>query len=107
MARAFRALGCWLILGWLTAAAGAWDLTTWRPGRSARTRRRESPIRSSPYGSTRVMTRADQPPERGFGGRLMFYEGRKQDPVQGRRQAGVYAFDDPDRDANNARPDRK
>ncbi len=37
----------------------------------------------------------------------MFYEGKKEDPIKVEGTLVVYAFDETDRDANNARPDRK
>ncbi len=57
--------------------------------------------------SDTVLTQAGRPPLRGFGGRLMFYEGKNDDPVKVEGNLVVYAFDETDRDANNARPDRK
>ncbi|MEI8372898.1 MAG: hypothetical protein WCJ35_08695 [Planctomycetota bacterium] len=54
-----------------------------------------------------ILTQAGQPPIRGFGGRLMFYEGKKEEPIKVEGTLMVYVFDETDRDANNARPDRK
>jgi hypothetical protein len=57
--------------------------------------------------SDTILTQAGRPPIRGFGGRLMFYEGKKEDPIKVEGTLVVYAFDETDRDANNNRPDRK
>ena len=57
--------------------------------------------------SDTVLTQTGRPPIRGFGGRLMFYEGKKEDPIKVDGTLVVYAFDETDRDANNTRPDRK
>lgn len=54
-----------------------------------------------------VLYQANQTPERGFGGRLMFYEGKKETPVKAEGSIVVYAFDETNRDAGNAKPDRK
>ena len=54
-----------------------------------------------------VANTAGQPPVRGFGGRLMFYEGRSDTPVKVEGTLVVYAFDETDRDPNNAKPDCK
>ena len=59
-----------------------------------------------PWSDT-VLTQTGRPPIRGFGGRLMFYEGKKEEPIKVDGTLVVYAFDETDRDANNARPDRK
>ncbi len=57
--------------------------------------------------SDTVLTQTGRPPIRGFGGRLMFYEGKKEEPIKVEGTLVVYAFDETDRDANNTRPDRK
>jgi hypothetical protein len=54
-----------------------------------------------------VMYHTGQPPVRGFGGRLMFYEGKKEQPIKVEGNLVIYAFDESNRDPNNARPDRK
>jgi hypothetical protein len=57
--------------------------------------------------SDTVLTQTGRPPIRGFGGRLMFYEGKKEEPIKVEGTLMVYAFDETDRDANNSKPDRK
>ena len=59
------------------------------------------------FWSDTVLTQTGRPPIRGFGGRLMFYEGKKEEPIKVEGTLVVYAFDETDRDANNTRPDRK
>jgi hypothetical protein len=59
------------------------------------------------YWTETVLSQANQPPIRGFGGRLMFYENKSEDPVKVDGALVVYAFDDTNRDNNNTRPDRK
>jgi hypothetical protein len=54
-----------------------------------------------------VLYRTDKAPERGFGGRLMFYQGKKEQPVKVDGTIVVYAFDETNRAANNSKPDRK
>jgi hypothetical protein len=54
-----------------------------------------------------VATTAGQAPIRGFGGRLMFYEGNNDAPVKVEGTLVVYAFDETNRDPNNAKPDCK
>jgi hypothetical protein len=54
-----------------------------------------------------VQQQAGQAPTRGFGGRLMFYEGKGDKPVKVDGTLVVYAFDETGRDPNNAKPDRK
>jgi hypothetical protein len=57
--------------------------------------------------SDTVLTQTGRAPLRGFGGRLMFYEGKKEEPIKVEGTLVIYAFDETDRDANNTRPDRK
>ena len=108
MSRAFRALSCLLILGWIVAAAeGAWDLKAWRPWPFHKDDKPGKPDKIVVLWTDTVLTQANQPPRRGFGGRLMFYEGKKEDPIKVEGTLIVYAFDETGRDPNNARPDRK
>jgi hypothetical protein len=57
--------------------------------------------------SDTVLTQAGQPAIRGFGGRLMFYQGKNEEPIKVDGTLVVFAFDETNRDANDARPDRK
>jgi hypothetical protein len=54
-----------------------------------------------------VLYQPNQPPVRGFGGRLMFYEGQKEKPVKADGTLVVYAFDETGRASADARPDKK
>lgn len=54
-----------------------------------------------------VATTTGQPPVRGFGGRLMFYEGANDLPVKVDGTLIVYLFDETNRDPSNAKPDCK
>jgi hypothetical protein len=54
-----------------------------------------------------VATVAGQLPVRGFGGRLMFYEGANDMPVRVDGTLIVYIFDETNRDPNNSKPDCK
>jgi len=57
--------------------------------------------------SDAVLNRADGPPVRGFGGRLMFYGNKSEKPMQVRGTLTVYAFDEEGRDPADTKPDRK
>ncbi len=93
-----------LLAAWLAPAAygEGWPLwpfnTKDKPGK---------PDKIVALWSDTILTQAGQPPIRGFGGRLMFYEGKNEEPIKVEGMLTVYAFDETDRDANNARPDRK
>jgi hypothetical protein len=54
-----------------------------------------------------VMYQPNQVPQRGFGGRLMFYEKDKKDPIKAEGTLTVYAFEENANDPNKSRPDRK
>jgi hypothetical protein len=94
-----KALGGLVILGWLAASVeGGWPFGDDKS---------EKPDRVIALWSDTILTRSDTPPVRGFGGRLMFYEGKKEKPVKVDGVLVVYAFDEGGRDPNSARPDRK
>jgi hypothetical protein len=54
-----------------------------------------------------VMTKAGEKPQRGFGGRIMFYEKDEKDPVIADGQLIVYAFDETDREPTDNKPTRR
>jgi hypothetical protein len=54
-----------------------------------------------------VLYQPDRPSIRGFGGRLMFFEAKREKPIKVDGTLVVYAFDETNRAANNAKPDRK
>ncbi len=103
MKHILRVVRCWLIVGCLTSTAeGAWP--SWpfdkdeQPGK---------PDKVVAFWTDTVLTQANRPATRGFGGRLMFFEGKKEKPIKVDGTLVVYAFDESDRDQNNAKPDRK
>jgi len=99
-----RLLAALLLAAWLAPAARGDGWPFWpfkkeeKPGK---------PDKIVALWSDTVLTQTGQPPLRGFGGRLMFYEGKQEDPVKVEGTLVVYAFEETDRDANNSRPDRK
>ncbi len=54
-----------------------------------------------------VRHQSNSPPERGFGGRLMFYGREPKKPIKVEGTLVVYAFDEAGRKRDNAAPDRK
>jgi hypothetical protein len=54
-----------------------------------------------------VLYQPNQIPLRGFGGRLIFYEGEKPEAIKVDGTLTVYVFDETNRDPNNVKPDRK
>jgi hypothetical protein len=54
-----------------------------------------------------VLHRPNETSMRGFGGRLMFYDGRSEDPIKVDGDVVVYAFDEDGRRRSDAKPDRK
>ena len=99
-----RLLTCLLLAAWFAPAAHGEGWSVWpfnkedKPGK---------PDKVVALWNDTVLTQGGQPPVRGFGGRLMFYEGKKEEPIKVEGTLVVYAFDETDRDPNNNRPDRK
>jgi hypothetical protein len=54
-----------------------------------------------------VMTQAGQKPQRGFGGRIMFYDKEGKKPILVDGQLVVYAFDETNRQATDNKPTRR
>ncbi len=54
-----------------------------------------------------VLTQAGQKPQRGFGGRIMFYEKDEKNPILVDGQLVVYAFDEAGRDPTDNKPTRR
>ncbi|HUY93350.1 MAG TPA: hypothetical protein VMV10_31780 [Pirellulales bacterium] len=65
------------------------------------------PMRVVAIWSDTVLTNPATVPIRGFGARLMFYEGDKDAPIKVSGTLTVYAFDEAGRAKTDARPDRK
>src|SRR3954466_3905667 len=57
-----------------------------------------TPVRMVGTWTDTVMTRAGQKPQRGFGGRIMFYDKEGKKPILVDGQLVVYAFDELGRD---------
>jgi len=54
-----------------------------------------------------VLYKSNQTPGRGFGGRVMFYQAKNEQPIKVDGSIVVYAFDETNRAAGSSRPDRK
>jgi len=111
MKRTWNRIGIPIVLllsAFLAAPAAAGDSDSWRaPWPFGKNDKPGKPDKIIAIWSDTVMTRAGQAPLRGFGGRLLFYENKKEDPVKIDGTLVVYAFDDTGRDAEHAKPDRK
>jgi hypothetical protein len=66
-----------------------------------------TPVRIVPIWTDTVLYEPNQAPQRGFGGRLMFYDVKNDKPIKVDGDLVVYAFDETGRDPTNTRPDRK
>jgi hypothetical protein len=98
----------WFCLFTLVGAAGCsswnlqspkvWPFASDKPG---------SPTQVAAMWTDTVMYQPNQAPMRGFGGRLMFYEKDKKDPIKVEGSLTVYAFDENTGETNKVRPDRK
>jgi len=69
--------------------------------------REGTPVRVVGTWTDTVMTKAAEKPQRGFGGRLLFYEKDEKDPIKVDGQLIVYAFDETDRDPTDNKPTRR
>jgi len=67
----------------------------------------EAPSRVVAIWTDTVLYQPNQPPLRGFGGRLIFYCGENNAPCKVDGTLVVYAFDETDREPSNVKPDRK
>jgi len=54
-----------------------------------------------------VLYQPNRPPTRGFGGRLMFYDSKDDQPIKVDGSLVVYAFDETNRGLHDVKPDRK
>jgi hypothetical protein len=96
-------------LTWLVLAAGCSQFNMsrripWRADTS------DDPRQASKILATwtnAVSHNPSRPPQRGFGGRLMFFEAESDKPVKVEGDLVVYAFDEEGRDPSNTKPDRK
>lgn len=67
----------------------------------------EVPTRVVSTWADTVLQRSGKVPQRGFGGRLMFFKADSTDPVRVDGQLVVYAFDETDREKHETHPKRK
>jgi hypothetical protein len=79
----------------------------WAPWPFNKEEKPGKPTKIVPLWNDTVLTQTGRPQTRGFGGRIMFYEGQKEEPIKVEGTLVIYAFDETDRDANNSKPDRK
>lgn len=103
----WRALAGLLLLAALTAGCAKFDIRQnipWAKGADGDFQR---PTKVVAFWTETVLTQPNQPPLRGFGGRLMFYASEDGKPVKVKGSLVVYAFNENDRDPNHLAPDRK
>jgi hypothetical protein len=67
----------------------------------------EVPARLVSTWTDTVLQRSGKPPQRGFGGRLVFFTKESEDPVRVDGQLVIYAFDETDREPHETHPSRK
>jgi hypothetical protein len=65
------------------------------------------PVRMVGAWTDTVLTRPGKNPERGFGGRVLFYGAKEKNPILVNGQLVVYAFDESGRDPTNNKPTRR
>ncbi len=76
----------------------------WVPGKDGKI---GQPARMAVVWTDAIKHQAGMPSQRGFGGKIIFYPPRKDEPIQVEGRLEVYAFNEAGRDPGNARPDRK
>jgi hypothetical protein len=67
----------------------------------------ETPARFATTWTEATLTRAGQAPQRGFGGRLLFYQKEAAEPVRVEGQLVIYAFDETNGDPLRTEPTRR
>lgn len=107
--RPLRAACASLLLVGLAAAAGCsrFDFDAKIPWFGGKDDKPSVPTKVVVVWKDAVLRRSDQSPMRGFGGRLMFYNAKSQNPIRVDGQLVVYAFDEQGRSPAEAKPDRK
>ncbi|MEN1679202.1 MAG: hypothetical protein AAGJ46_06385 [Planctomycetota bacterium] len=83
------------------------DIPDGVPWKKDKDREPETPGRVVATWKDAVLQRQGKPAERGFGGRLFFYNNEEVEPIEVEGQLVVYAFDETDRDPTNAAPTKK
>src|SRR3954462_3003305 len=66
-----------------------------------------TPVRMVGTWTDTVLTESGKKPQRGFGGRIMFYEKDEKNPILVEGQLVVYAFDETGRDPTDTKPTRR
>jgi hypothetical protein len=98
-------VGCTNISAWKPSKMFSLD-STW-PFRDKDKPREGVPVKMVGTWTDTVMTQPGQKAQRGFGGRIMFYEKEEKNPVLVDGQLIVYAFDEADRDPTDNKPTRR
>ncbi|MCX7426747.1 MAG: hypothetical protein NTW96_14110, partial [Planctomycetia bacterium] len=109
MSRAMRLFGCVFLLaaaGWASGCASL-DLKSPKIWPFSQEDEPRIPAKMVAMWSDAVSTNPNGPPQRGFGGRLTFYDSKADKPVKVDGTLVVYVFDEEGRDPGNAKPDRK
>jgi hypothetical protein len=107
---------CYALVFALASRAGsaqAWGMpkmfsldNTW-PFRDKDKPQQGTPVRMVGTWTDTVMTQAGQKPQRGFGGRVLFYEKDGKKPILVEGQLVVYAFDETNRQPTDNKPTRR
>ncbi len=107
---------CFALVFALASGAGnahAWEMpkmfrldNTW-PFKDKDKPQEGMPVRIVGTWTDTVMTQAGQKPQRGFGGRLLFYEKEGKKPILVDGQLVVYAFDETNRQPTDNKPTRR
>lgn len=98
-------LGCTSMSSWKPSKMFSLD-STW-PFGDKDASPEGTPVRMVGTWSDTVLTQAGQKPQRGFGGRIMFYEKDEKEPILVDGQLVVYAFDESGRDPTDNKPTRR
>ena len=109
MSSSARRLHGLLLLTWLVLATGCSQFNMsrripWRADTSDDPRQANKILATWTDAVSHNTTR---PPQRGFGGRLMFFEAKSDKPVKVEGDLVVYAFEEEGRGPSNTKPDRK
>ena len=83
------------------------NLEKYLPMMTGRTGEFRRPLKMVAFWTDTVRTAEGQPAMRGFGGRLMFYDGKSGRPLKVAGTLVIYAFDESHATRDNPRPDRK
>jgi hypothetical protein len=107
---------CFALVFSLASSAGsarAWKMprmfsldNTW-PFRDKEKPQEGTPVRMVGTWTDTVMTQSGQKPQRGFGGRILFYDKEGKNPILVDGQLVVYAFDETNRQATDNKPTRR